>query len=390
MKQLAFLSTLFTPTSLDSKGGVEVWTANFVKELTNDDYVVDLFAAKKSIDIPGRVNLKALGREMNQSVDQSQELQDSIKRLGLNPKEYKLDLEFALYLKTFFNLINQPDEYDLVIDNAGIGYMSPNWDLYKKPVVLVCHYTPDLPHISLFKLLPIPKNIIFVFLTRLQMDQATWIPDNQKVLIYHGLDISQFTFTSTAESNLLWIGRISPIKGLEDAIQVSRDLSIQLDIYGYKDNLSYFDQSISPLLNSQANLIENNYDLKLHSQHKVLLFPIKWEEAFGLVMLEALACGTPVIAYARGSVPEVIEDGKTGFLVNPSDEDIRGDWIIKQSGIEGLKAAVKKIYEMDEEQYQRMRKNCRESVERKFSLTKMVDEYKKLFERLISDSDSHN
>ena len=67
-------------------------------------------------------------------------------------------------------------------------------------------------------------------------------------------------------------------------------------------------------------------------ESKIMLMPIKWEEPFGMVMIEAMACGTPVVAYARGSVPEVIKDGETGLIVNPSEEDKRGDWIIKKTG----------------------------------------------------------
>jgi len=80
----------------------------------------------------------------------------------------------------------------------------------------------------------------------------------------------------------------------------------------------------------------------LYSKSKLTLSPIQWEEPFGLVMIESMACGTPVVAFARGSVPEVIADGKTGFIVNPSDNDIRGNWIIKKRA---LRAWSKRLIE---------------------------------------------
>jgi len=100
-------------------------------------------------------------------------------------------------------------------------------------------------------------------------------------------------------------------------------------------------------------------------------------------MIEAMACGTPVVAYARGSVPEVIKDGETGFIVNSSEEDKRGDWIVKKTGIEGLCEAVEKIYAMPKNQYIEMRKNCRKHVENNFTVEKMVNNYEKVYREII-------
>jgi len=93
--------------------------------------------------------------------------------------------------------------------------------------------------------------------------------------------------------------------------------------------------------------------------------PIHWEEPFGLVMVEAMACGTPVIAYNRGSVPEIIEDGKNGFIV-------------KENDIDGMVKAVGKIDTID-------RKYCRESVEKRFSIEKMVNGYEKVYKKVIDE-----
>ena len=117
---------------------------------------------------------------------------------------------------------------------------------------------------------------------------------------------------------------------------------------------------------------------------KCLLFPIKWEEPFGMVLIEAMACGTPVVAYARGSVPEIIKDGETGFIVNSSDSDIRGDWIVKKTGIAGLCEAVEKIYSMSKVEYQKMRHACRTHVEANFTVEKMADNYEKVYQKILS------
>jgi glycosyltransferase involved in cell wall biosynthesis len=116
---------------------------------------------------------------------------------------------------------------------------------------------------------------------------------------------------------------------------------------------------------------------------RLTLFPIQWEEPFGLVMTESMATGTPVIAFARGSVPEVMKDGETGFIINPSDNDIRGNWLIKKTGVEGLIEAINKIYDMPANEYLKMRKNCRKHVEQKFSMEKMVDSYEDVYKKIL-------
>jgi glycosyltransferase involved in cell wall biosynthesis len=100
-------------------------------------------------------------------------------------------------------------------------------------------------------------------------------------------------------------------------------------------------------------------------------------------MIEAMACGTPVVAYARGSVPEVIKDGETGFIINSSENDIRGNWIVKKTGIDGLCEAVEKIYSMPQEQYHQMRRNCRAHVEKRFTIERMIEEYVRIYYQIL-------
>lgn len=119
---------------------------------------------------------------------------------------------------------------------------------------------------------------------------------------------------------------------------------------------------------------------------KCVLFPIKWEEPFGMVMIEAMACGTPVIAYARGSVPEVIKDGVTGLIVNQNEAEKRGNWIIKKTGIDGLCEAIEKIYGLSPAAYLKMRQNCRKQVEDNFSAEKMVVRYEGVYSEILTSN----
>jgi glycosyltransferase involved in cell wall biosynthesis len=96
-----------------------------------------------------------------------------------------------------------------------------------------------------------------------------------------------------------------------------------------------------------------------------------------------MCTGTPIVAYARGAVPEIIQDGKTGFIVNPSADDIRGNWIVKKTGIEGLCEAVQRIYSMPKAEYLQMRKNCRAHIEKNFTLERMTNEYEKVYKKIL-------
>ena len=107
--------------------------------------------------------------------------------------------------------------------------------------------------------------------------------------------------------------------------------------------------------------------------------PINWEEPFGLVMAEAMSCGTPVIAYNRGSVPELIEDGVTGFIIDPDDSPRpgKGTWAIKKQGEEGLIEGLRRIGEIK-------RSDCRKRVEEMFSIEKMTENYVSLYEKILN------
>lgn len=102
-----------------------------------------------------------------------------------------------------------------------------------------------------------------------------------------------------------------------------------------------------------------------------------------------MSCGTPIIAYAKGAIPEIIDDGVTGFIVNSSDDDIRGEWIVKKTGVDGLCEAIEKIYSMPEGEYQKMRQNCRTHVEKNFTARRMVEEYLKIYKEVVSKQNSY-
>lgn len=210
--------------------------------------------------------------------------------------------------------------------------------------------------------------------------------------VYNGVDLTDMNPSyETDQDALLWIGRFNRNKGLAEAVQLSSQTQKRLNIIGFSEtgNESYFD-SIMPTINQnplahvvQNQLIDDQKKIEYYRQSRIFLFPIQWEEPFGLVMTEAMACGTPVVAFARGSVPEVIKDGVTGFIINPSDDDIRGDYTIKKTGLAGMQEAIERIYALSPNAYKSMRMQARRHVEEHFSAERMADGYAHFYSSLL-------
>lgn len=194
--------------------------------------------------------------------------------------------------------------------------------------------------------------------------------------VYNGIDLKFFPFSKQSKEYLLFIGRLFPPKGVNEAIQTAIKTKKQLQIIGPIEDPDYWKTKIKPYLGDRIkliNFIDRNKLYHYYRQAKVFLMPIMWEEPFGLVMIEAMACGTPVVAFNRGSVPEVIKDGVTGFIVKPGD-------------VKAMTKAVQRIYDMPEEDYQKMRLACRKHVEDNFTVEKMVDSYEKVYYQIVEES----
>ncbi len=298
--------------------------------------------------------------------------------------------ELALISKAF----SQQEKFDLYHVNYGNGeVIFPFARFVKKPILVTMHGSLDeiysQKYFALFKDL---KNIFFVSISN---SQRKAMPNlNYVETIYHGIDTKKnFQFNPVGDSYLLWTGRAIPEKGLDIVLQVIRKTKKKAKIFPILKE-EYF-QWLREVIIKRRNIINqavsiytdfdiHRYDLVSQYQHsKLFLSPILFEEPFGLTLIESMACGTPVVAYARGSVPEIIRDGVTGFIVNPSDDDIRGDWIIKKTGIEGLCEAVERLYAMPENQYREMRLNCRSHVEQNFTVEKMISEYEKVYQKVL-------
>ena len=184
--------------------------------------------------------------------------------------------------------------------------------------------------------------------------------------IYNGIDINKFPFGKNHEDYLLFAGRIVPQKGVKEAVEIARRTGKRLLIIGpvYPDGQGYFDQYIKPFLDDKIlylGYMEQTQLVKYYQKAAAFLMPIQWEEPFGLTMVEAMACGTPVIALRRGAVPEVVEHGKTGFVVDSISE---------------MEKAIGHLDQID-------RRACREHVAEKFNIERVIDEYEIAYKKAI-------
>jgi len=214
-------------------------------------------------------------------------------------------------------------------------------------------------------LLAFTKSFPKIFLISLSDAQRKPLPDlNYAATIYNGIDLQKFKFNKTPEDYFLAAGRFVPEKGIDLAISVAKKAKIKLKIAGGPAKGSFWDKKIKPYLNNRIQYVGMVDYLKmgeLYRGAKGLLYPHRWEEPFGLVFIESMACGTPVIAFDKGSAKEIIKDGKTGFIVKNVDEMI---------------GAVKKIDEIN-------RRDCRAWVEKNFTIEKMVSDYEKVFYKIV-------
>jgi glycosyltransferase involved in cell wall biosynthesis len=190
---------------------------------------------------------------------------------------------------------------------------------------------------------------------------------NWQGTVHHGMPRQLLMLREGKGKYLAFLGRISPEKGVDEAIRIACQASMPLRIAAKVDQAdqAYFEQQIKPMLN--CSLVEFIGEIGTDEKNDflgnaaALIFPINWPEPFGLVMIEALACGTPVIAYRSGSVPEIIDDGVVGFIVSNAQQ---------------AADAVNKVQQID-------RRDCRRHFERYFSDERMARDYLNIYQRLI-------
>jgi len=254
-------------------------------------------------------------------------------------------------------------DYDIVHDHSVMGpvYAQQFPDL---PVVTTVHGPFNHELTDLYG--RIAARVPLIAISHAQSKPVPQIPIAR--VIHHGLDVDAFPVGKGDGGYFLFLGRMSPDKGAHRATEICYKAGVPLLMAAKMREPwehEYFDVYVRPYLNDDIRYlgeVAHEEKLELLANARGLIFPIRWNEPFGMVMLEAMACGTPVLAFPEGAAPEVVEDGKTGFLCADETEMI---------------AAVGRIDEID-------RADCRAAVEGYFSAERMVAEHVELFGDILA------
>jgi len=257
-------------------------------------------------------------------------------------------------------------EFDIIHCHLGAATI-PYSVLSRTPVIHTVHEGLDSPdeHWLLQRYPEVP-------IAAISHSQISSVPNGvnkNTTVIYHSCDLETYKPGPSVSNYLAFIGRMGPQKNPGDAIRTAKALNMPIHLAGTpqsKSEKQYFDETIKPQIDGKnvvyLGSISQEEKVDFLSRAAVVLFPIQWEEHFGLVMIEAMACGTPVVAIKRGSVPEVIDAGITGYYCDHPDE---------------LPELVRKALLLD-------REKVRRQAELRFSISRMTDDYLDLYARIMA------
>jgi len=257
------------------------------------------------------------------------------------------------------NLMEKADQFDIIHNNFDFLPLTYS-ALIKTPVITTIH------GFSSQKIVPVYKkyNSIGHYVSISNSDRSPQL--NYLATVYNGLNVQDFDFVEQPDDYLLYFGRIHHDKGCAEAIQIAQKSKRKLLIAGIIQDENYYREKIEPYLNEQIQYIGHAGPEKrneLLGKAIALLHPINFDEPFGMSVAEAMLCGTPVIAFNKGSMPELIQPDKTGFLVDTIDEAVEA-----VSNLKDIK-----------------RKDCHDWASAQFSSEKMVDDYFKLYKKILGN-----
>ena len=343
--KIAQVSPLFESVPPRTYGGTERVVHYLTEELVRQGHAVTLFA---SGDSQTRAELRAVVPE---ALRLSQQRRD--------PTAWGM-LQLAAVAR-------EAENFDIIHFHTDFLHF-PLWRHLHTPQVTTLHGRLDLPDLQAvyreFTDMPV---VSISNAQRTPLPMANWV-----ATVYNGVPEDLYNFQPNPGDYLAFLGRMSPEKGAETAIEIARRVGIPLKMAAKVDPVdqAYFDARIRPWLDHP--LIEYVGEVDERGKNALLggalalLLPIAWPEPFGLVMIEAMACGTPVIAYRRGSVPEVMNDGVTGAIVDGLDEAV---------------AAVERIDRID-------RAACRRHFEARFSARRMAEDYLRVYTSRLSSGEA--
>lgn len=328
------------------------------KGLVARGHEVDFFAPNGSA-LPG-VNVETLN--LRALINNEAEFLATINDAGLQG-HVQPSLWDGYFAREMFKRANN-GQYDLLYFHHTEIALPFVRDNSKTPVVYTMNDPMFAWYKELFELYSSP-NQHFVSISKNQRRDAPDLP--YAANIYNGVDLEQFPFSAEAEDYLLIAGRVVPEKGFKEAIELAQATGDRLLMIGpvYPQMQGYFNQYIKPHLSDRIlflGAMEQEQLVRYYQKAKAFITPVQWEEPFGLTTVEAMACGTPAISLHRGAAPEIIKNGKTGYIVDSMTE---------------MAEAVRKIGNIN-------RADCRLHVEKNFSNERMVSAYETVFKRIVA------
>jgi glycosyltransferase involved in cell wall biosynthesis len=338
--RIAQVAPLYESVPPKYYGGTERVVSYLTEELVREGHNVTLFA---SGDSETRARLVAACRR------------------SLRLDKHCVD-QMAHHIVMLEQVFQRADEFDVV--HFHIDYL--HFPLSRRqPIadITTLHGRLDIP--DLVPLYQEFRDMPVVSISTAQREPLAFA--NWQATVYHGIPEDLYRFRAEPGSYLAFLGRISPEKRVDRAIEIARRVAMPLRIAAKVDwvDKEYFDALVQPLLRDSlvefvGEIGEGEKDEFLGNAY-ALLFPIDWPEPFGLVMIEAMACGTPVIAYRSGAVPEVMEEGHTGFIVKELEDAVE---------------AVRRVPRLS-------RARCREVFEKRFTAARMATDYLQVYKRII-------
>lgn len=365
--RIAVAASLYRAISAETTGGTEAFAYTLAEGLLAQGQDVTLFATSDS-----KTNAKL------SSVASSEQVTDIY--------EGNVEIRTVYQLYQIADIIKRSQEFDILHNNYfGFYLMTSLSPFTERPIVTTMHnhfwQYPNLKSV-LSNTIRKDKDLVVFSSKKAQALSENLFPSE---VIYHGIDINSFPYSSEHEDYILFLSRIVPMKGIKDAMDAATLGNFTLKVAGsgprFQDDKDFVEKNVYPFYSEKITPVgtpDEEERRMLYQKAKALLLPTHLQEMFGFVSVEAMASGTPVIAYNNGAIPEVVKDGLTGFIIDPDDEDRpgKGSWVIKKQGIEGLVEAVNRIGEID-------RAACRKHVEENFTREKMISKYIDLYSRLL-------
>lgn len=339
--KIALVSKLWEPTSSQSIGGTGFIVGSLADGLVERGHEVTLYASGDS--------------------------ETKAKLISVSEKHIWDRFPEALYYLTIAKAFRDAKNYDIIdchVEEKAM-FFGP---LVEIPVVHTFEFGLfDEEQKKVFEEYRDQKCISISYACRKIYPRLNWIANN-----YNGIRVEDFPFSEKPGDHLLLLGRVSAQKGVHHAVQVALKSGLKLYVAGkvVEEDKEYLEKGFWPYVDNEKiiylGIVNYQEKMPLLKNARALISPLCYLEAFGLNLVEAMACGTPVVAFDRGAAGELVRDGVTGFIVPPDD-------------VEGMVRALKRVKELD-------RAQCRRLVEKKFTVDKMVDGYEKIYRKVLNIS----